>query len=380
MVEHLYIHIPFCDGKCHYCGFYSVMAAPGLTELYAGLPAAEIAALRNMRKIAACAAIRTVYLGGGTPAMLGCEGLRRLAEGIAAKLDLSGVSEWTVELNPASVTKEILGTLHEIGVNRISIGAQIFDDPTLASVGRRHSADDAAHAVAMAQDAGFANVGIDLIAGLPDVTPEIWERTLERALSLDLKHLSVYALNIEPGTVLASQVADGLKLPDDEAQLSALSQAEERLNAAGFTRYEISNYALPGFECLHNLSVWRGLDYLGLGPTAASRIGKTRWTNCADLSDYIEAVQQGHRPACENEILNDVDDALERVVFALRLDEGISLDDIRQNFPILADRIDIWEKRMQDLKRQKITEFRDQRWRLTARGRDVCDAVLCELI
>ncbi|MDD4101634.1 MAG: radical SAM family heme chaperone HemW [Kiritimatiellae bacterium] len=380
MFEHLYIHIPFCDGKCHYCGFYSVMAAPSLTELYVGLPAAELDVLREMRQIAAKTPIRSVYMGGGTPAMLGCDGLKRLAEGIAGKLDLSGVSEWTVELNPASVNTDILDTLRAIGANRISIGAQIFDDPTLKLIGRRHSAEDAARAVAMAQDAGFGNVGIDLIAGLPGVTDELWGQTLAHALALQLKHLSVYALSVEPGTVLAAQAAAGLRLPDEEAQLAALSQAEQVLGAAGFARYEISNYALPGLECLHNLSVWRGSDYLGLGPAAASRVGKTRWTNCADLSDYIEAVQQGRRPACERETLSDVDDALERVVFALRLAEGIGLDEIRHKFPVLSGRIGEWKKRMQGLARQQIAEPHGQRWRLTARGRDVCDAVLRELL
>lgn len=380
MFEHLYIHIPFCDGKCHYCGFYSVMAAPSLTELYAGLPAAELTVLRETRQIAARANIRSVYMGGGTPSMLGCAGLKRLSEGIAGKLDLSGVSEWTVELNPASVSTEILATLRAIGANRISIGVQSFNDPTLSLVGRRHSADDAARAVALAQEAGFGNVGIDLIAGLPGVTPDIWEQTLERALSLDLKHLSVYALSVEPGTVLAAQAAAGLKLPDAEAQLAALSQAERVLGAAGFARYEISNYALPGFECLHNLSVWRGYDYLGLGPAAASRVGNARWTNCADLSDYIEALQQGRRPECEHETLGAADDALERVVFALRLAEGIGLDEIRQRFPVLAERVGGWEQRMQGLERQQITEQHNCRWRLTARGRDVCDAVLRELM
>ncbi len=380
MLEHLYIHIPFCDGKCHYCGFYSVLAAPGLTELYAGLPAAELAVLRATRQITARTPVRTVYMGGGTPAMLGCDGLKRLADSIAGKLDLSGVSEWTVELNPASVNAELLATLRMLGANRVSIGVQVFDDTTLSMIGRRHSADDAARAVGMAQNAGFGNVGIDLIAGLPGVTPEIWEQTLERAISLDLKHLSVYALSVEPGTVLAAQTAVGLKLPDEEAQLEALSHAERVLNSAGFARYEISNYALPGFECLHNLSVWRGYDYLGLGPTAASRVGSTRWTNCADLSDYIEAVQQGRRPACERETLSEVDNALERVVFALRLAEGIDHDEIRQRFPVLSDRISDWEKRMRGLERQHITERHGRRWRLSARGRDVCDSVLRELM
>ncbi len=380
MFEHLYIHIPFCDGKCHYCGFYSVMAAPGLTGLYAGLPAAELSMLRETRQIVGRSPIRTVYMGGGTPAMLGCDGLKRLADSIAARLDLSSVAEWTVEMNPASVNAGLLRALRAIGANRVSIGVQIFDDPSLQQIGRHHTAADAARAVAMAQDAGFGNTGIDLIAGLPGVTPEIWERTLEQALTLRLKHLSVYALSVEPGTVLAAQAAAGLKLPDEAAQLAALSQAERLLGAAGFSRYEISNYALPGFECLHNLSVWRGYDYLGLGPAAASRVGKTRWTNCSDLAEYIESVRHGRRPACEREHLDEVDDALERAVFALRLAEGIGLEETRQRFAVLSGRVSDWETRLQGLERQHITERHGRRWRLTARGRDVCDAVLRELV
>lgn len=380
MPAHLYIHVPFCDGKCHYCGFYSVVAAPGITALYSGLPACELDLLVAKHPGLARGPLRTVYMGGGTPAMLGTDGLTRLADSLAARLQFDALEEWTVELNPASVTPGLLKTLAALGVNRISIGVQSFDDATLSRMGRRHTASAACKAVRQAQDAGFSNTGIDLIAGLPGVTPELWQKTLERAAALELKHLSVYALSLEPDTPLAVQVAAGLALPDDEAQLTALAQAETALGQAGFVRYEISNYALPGFECRHNLSVWRGNDYLGLGPAAASRIGRSRWTNSEDLSEYIEAITRKRIIPCTRETLSEADDATERAIFALRLSEGVDPFADARRFPALRDSAERWEKRLEGLSHQGITERGGLRWRLTARGREVCDAILRELV
>ncbi len=379
MPTHLYIHVPFCDGKCHYCGFYSVLAAPSLTALYPGLPACELEHFLTAHPRTAQTPLRTVYMGGGTPAMLGPEGLKRLADTLAARLSLDAVEEWTVELNPSSVTPVLLKTLGALGVNRLSIGVQCFDDAALARVGRRHTAEAALRAIRMAQDTGFGNVGIDLIAGLPGVTPDVWQSTLEHAAALGLTHLSVYALSLEPGTPLAAQAAKGLVMPDDDAQLAALAQAESVLAQAGFARYEISNYALPGFECRHNMGIWRGNDYLGLGPAAASRAGRSRWTNSEDLAEYIEALTQGQLPPCEKETLDETDDAMERVVFSLRLAEGIDPFEEARRFPVLGNRADGWEERLENLARLGITERGGRRWRLTARGREVCDAVIREL-
>ena len=379
MPSHLYVHVPFCDGKCHYCGFYSVMAEPRLTALYHGLPACELTQALTAHPRIARDAIQTVYMGGGTPALLGADGLKRLTDSLSAVLPLDAVEEWTVELNPASVAPGLLAALHDLGVNRLSIGVQSFNDDTLARVGRRHNAQTALRAIRLAQDAGFENTGIDLIAGLPGVTPEEWQETLERSVSLGLVHLSVYALSLEPGTVLSRQAAAGLVIPDDEAQLAALAQAESVLNQAGFARYEISNYALPGFECLHNLGVWHGNDFIGLGPAAASRVGRMRWTNEEDLADYIEALAENREPPRTCETLDETDDAMERAVFALRLHEGIDPFEVAARFSALAGRAELWEERLERLARQGIAERGGRRWRLTSRGREVCDAAIREL-
>ena len=380
MPSHLYIHVPFCDGKCHYCGFFSVVAAPSVIELYNTLPAREydcrLTRLPELGKVP----LRTLYMGGGTPAMLGNDGLKRLADALSKRLPFDTLEEWTVEVTPTSASVALFATLATIGVNRISIGVQSFDDTILSRIGRRHDAQAAITAVKRAQDAGFVNTGIDLIAGLPGVTPTLWSETLERAISLSLTHLSVYALIVESGTPLARQVEDGLELPGDDDQLAALAQAETALGEAGFARYEISNYALPGFECRHNLAVWRGHDFLGLGPSAASRVGRMRWTNSEDLEEYIHAVKHDAPPPADSTALDAVEDAEERVIFALRLIEGIDLAAEASRCPALAGKVGVWEQRLADLVVHGITERVGDRWRLTARGREVCDAVLRELV
>lgn len=380
MPSHLYIHVPFCDGKCHYCGFFSVVAAPSVIELYNTLPAREydcrLTRLPELGKVP----LRTLYMGGGTPAMLGNDGLKRLADALSKRLPFDTLEEWTVEVTPTSASVALFATLATIGVNRISIGVQSFDDTILSRIGRRHDAQAAITAVKRAQDAGFVDTGIDLIAGLPGVTPTLWSETLERAISLSLTHLSVYALIVESGTPLARQVEDGLELPGDDDQLAALAQAETALGEAGFARYEISNYALPGFECRHNLAVWRGHDFLGLGPSAASRVGRMRWTNSEDLEEYIHAVKHDAPPPADSTALDAVEDAEERVIFALRLSEGIDLAAEASRFPALAGKVGVWEQRLADLVVHGITERVGDRWRLTARGREVCDAVLRELV
>ena len=380
MPSHLYIHVPFCDGKCHYCGFFSVVAAPSVIELYNTLPAREydcrLTRLPELGKVP----LRTLYMGGGTPAMLGNDGLKRLADALSKRLPFDTLEEWTVEVTPTSASVALFATLATIGVNRISIGVQSFDDTILSRIGRRHDAQAAITAVKRAQDAGFVNTGIDLIAGLPGVTPTLWSETLERAISLSLTHLSVYALIVESGTPLARQVEDGLELPGDDDQLDALAQAETALGEAGFARYEIPNYALPGFECRHNLAVWRGHDVLGLGPSAASRVGRMRWTNSEDLEEYIHAVKHDVPPPADSTALDAVEDPEERVIFALRLSEGIDLAAEASRFPALAGKVGVWEQRLADLVVHGITERVGDRWRLTARGREVCDAVLRELV
>jgi len=353
---HLYVHVPFCTGKCRYCGFYSVVARA--SSGWAPVPWQEAVAAR----------IQTVYIGGGSPDVLGAGGLSGLSGNLREMFPLDAVEEWTVELNPSGVAPEVLGALQRMGANRVSIGAQSFCDATLRRIGRRHSTEAVVRAVRMAQGHGFGNVGVDLIAGLPEVSEEEWRGTLSTTLSLGLTHVSVYALSVEADTPLAHEVAAGrCVLPGDDAQLDALATAEALLTGAGFGRYEISNYALPGFACKHNLGIWRGNDYLGLGPSAASRMGPLRWTNPSSLDASLPV---------EREPLDEMDDAVERVMFRLRLGEGFDPFAAAEAYPVLKPVADAWETRLEGLARQGVVERGGLSWRLTARGREVGDAVI----
>lgn len=379
LVEHLYIHIPFCDGKCVYCGFYSVTADARTRSLYATSPVRELQAFveSGLEDIHP----RTLYVGGGTPSLLGCDGLTALFSSIRNTVPLDRLEEATVEVNPADASPLLFQTLRNLGVTRISIGAQSFCDETLKRIGRRHDAQQIRESIRLARAAGFPDVGIDLIAGLPSVTMQEWHATVEKALSLSLQHISVYALSVEPCSTL-TQSQDRFSIPTDDAMLDALSCAEEALSNAGFTRYEISNYAQQGFECRHNLAVWHGEDYLGLGPSAASRIKQFRWTNARNVDAYLEQWKEGNAWKCppnNREELSSQEDAVERVIFRLRLAEGIDWKrDINCN-PLLQDIAPRWEKVLTSLVPHGIVRRTPQGYALTKRGREVCDAVLAEL-
>lgn len=376
----LYVHIPFCLSKCAYCALYSVAPPPRDAADFPALAAREY----SLR--AAPAAAATVYFGGGTPGVLGPAGIEALAAALAsAGADLSHASEWTVELNPSPevTTDALLAALRRMGATRLSFGFQSFDDSVLRALGRRHTAADAKDAVARARRAGFDDVGFDLIAGLPGVDAPGWDRALAAAVALAPTHISVYGLIVEPGTPLARDVAAGrIHLPGDDAQMDALARTEERLAAEGFRRYEISNYALPGHECRHNLACWRGDDYLGIGPAAASRLGRHRRTNARDYAGWRAALADHRLPPAENDEERTAgDDAEERFLFGLRLAEGVAPEDFARRHPAAAPLLDGW---LRGLARLAAGGFAEKtpagRWTLTRRGREVADAALEELV
>lgn len=382
MVDHLYVHVPFCDGKCHYCAFYSIHADRATRRAYVAWPGRELAlraALAGWSE--GVFAPRTVYFGGGTPGVLGADGLEALVVGLCRTVCLAKMQEWTVELSPTTATSDLLRRLRTSGVNRISIGAQCFDDDVLRAMGRRHTAADVAQAMRVAREAGFSNVGLDLIAGLPGVDAVRWSRSLARAMALAPEHLSVYALSIEPDSVLQRQVAAGLALPGADVQMDAIAEAETVLGTGGFLRYELSNYACDGYACQHNLACWRGEDFMGLGPSAASRIGCQRRTNDADVAVYGQSLADGRLPPAVIETLTATNDVSERFMTGLRLAEGVRPQAFAVRWPAAASCVDGWVKALARLAGiGVVTVDSAGTWRLTTRGREVADAVLRELL
>ena len=268
----IYVHVPFCHRKCTYCAFYSkVESGTWKVESYVD------ALLREMevRKGEQAHPIRTVYFGGGTPSILPVDQLTHIVEGLHRCFDLSRVEEMTLEANPEDLKPEYLSALRELGFNRLSIGIQSFDDRVLRMLNRRHTAAQALEAVEAAHRAGFDNISVDFIFGLPDIS------TFSFQLSTLVTHVSAYALTVEPGTALAVQVEQGrVVLPDEDEVVRQYHELHDQLEAAGFRQYEVSNYARPGYESKHNSRYWDRTPYLGLGPAAHSFDGKRRrWNN-----------------------------------------------------------------------------------------------------
>ena len=352
----LYVHFPFCRAKCAYCALRSrAGATPEARRAYCARLAAEVATWGTVPTLS------TIYFGGGSPALCDLSPLFAALRKWGTAPTFSGsVPEFTVELHPLDVQPKMMEMLKNGGVNRISMGVQSLDDDVLKAMGRLHTAAEAEAAFRAVRAAGFTNAGIDLIAGWPGTTMESWHETLTRATALGLDHCSVYALIREPKTRLDLAVRRGaVALPSDDAALAQIDAARAALAEAGLVRYEISNYARPGFECRHNLAVWRGEDYVGLGEGAHGRLGLVRTSSDVETTVTPE------------------EDAVERALFSLRTREGLSLDRVARLWPILVPRLPAWRESLEFFKRHGLLQ---DAYRLTPRGAEVCDSILADLL
>ncbi len=320
----MYIHFPFCAGKCRYCDFYSVtFSGSEIVDSYLNAVRSEFerhcAAGRIKRPI------DTLYLGGGTPTCAGAETLRSFLEWITTEAGCPG--ELTVEANPRYVESEIPAALASAGVNRLIIGAQSFDENNLRVLGRRHRPDDVAAAFESFLRAGIDVVGIDLIFGVPGASLEMWQRDVTTALSLGPKHLSAYLLTVEPGTPLAGDMAAGrIAAVEDDIAGEMYEQGVRILSDAGYEHYEISNFCMPDHRCEHNLVYWRNDEYIGLGPSAASFYAGVRRRNVPCLESYIAALSAGREPPFESERLEGLTAAAEELMLSLRLSDGVIIE------------------------------------------------------
>jgi oxygen-independent coproporphyrinogen-3 oxidase len=320
----LYVHVPFCVVKCGYCDFNSyVVEDRSVHDLFLEALGAEVR--REWRH----GTPRSVFVGGGTPSLLDPERLERLFTLLAATVPLRACAEVTMEANPESLTEEKARIALAHGVNRFSVGVQTFDADRLRFLDRAHSAERAEAAVAALRAAGAANLSVDLMFGLPGETLAQWQEDLDRALALRPDHLSCYNLTFEPGTRLHRDLQQGRVAPNDEERDRAMFlHTRTRLAAAGFTAYEISNFAGRGGPCRHNDHYWLQGDYVGIGPGAASHRAGVRWTNLKPVEAWARAVLAGTPAAGSAETLHPAQRAAEAVWLGLRRTEGVDLDRI----------------------------------------------------
>lgn len=325
-VRSLYIHVPFCFHKCHYCDFYSIVDARDRQREFVDRLIRE---LRGLSGWAGGAPLRTIFVGGGTPSLLKPELWRRLLGVLGELFDLSeirsGRGEFTVECNPETVTEELAGVLVEGGVDRASVGAQSFDPRHLKTLERWHDPENVGRSLAVLRGAGIARTSIDLIFGIPGQTAADWREDLLRALSLGLSHLSCYNLTYEPNTAMTKRLSLGhFEAADEDVELEMFADTARMLRGAGLARYEISNFARPGQESRHNLAYWRQEQWLAAGPSASGHVGGWRWKNVARLDDYLRGEDAGGLPGAVDVESPDMGRALrERLMTGVRLSEGL---------------------------------------------------------
>jgi oxygen-independent coproporphyrinogen-3 oxidase len=329
----IYIHIPFCRSRCSYCDFATGAYEGALAERYVGALVAEIRAFRQPEGAGAVA--DTVYFGGGTPSLLSPAQLTRILEAAHERFRISTDAEITLEINPGSVTPELLGAFRRAGINRASFGAQTFDDRELRRLGRTHTAADARRTLVDLRDAGFSNISFDLIAGLPEQTLAGWAANLEEALALGPAHLSLYLLEVHTGTPLADQIRRGMwRAPDADLAAEMYELMVERTRAAGFEQYEISNFCRPGDESRHNMKYWTGEPYYGFGCSAHSFDGeRARWSNERDVRRYVEMIERERSAVVEQTTLDAREASAEALFLGLRLlRRGVDLGEHRARF------------------------------------------------
>ncbi|MEY2490562.1 MAG: hypothetical protein QOC70_2504 [Verrucomicrobiota bacterium] len=318
-ITHLYVHIPFCARICPYCAFYKERADSSQTQRFCEALLAEV----DERRTGLAVAPETIFVGGGTPTALTTAQIGYLLGGFRDRLDLSALREWTVEANPGSVSLRKAELLRSLGVDRISLGVQSWDDELLKLLGREHDAAQAETSLHILREAGFMNVNVDLMFGLPGQTLAQWEATLQKTIALGPEHISTYCLTYEEGTEFFARQVRGEFREDPDSDARFLESAMGLLEGAGFEHYEISNYARDGYASSHNRGYWAGEDYLGIGPSAFSTLGLERYQNVSDYRIYSDLVLAGRSPISSTEALTAEIKRGERIALSLRTVGGI---------------------------------------------------------
>lgn len=328
----LYLHVPFCDRRCHFCGFFTRARRGDRVAAFVSDLLAEIQ-LHGRTGTLRGRTVETIYFGGGTPTTLSSGQLLNIREACRQSFVVDPAAEVSIEANPASVEEAFLRALREGGFNRLSLGAQSFDDAELKAANTPHTAQEIVQAVGAARRAGFANLNLDLIYGLPGQSLTCWLANLDSAIALAPEHLAFYGLTIEEGTQLHREMERGqLNLPDDDTLADMYQEGRDRLRAAGYLQYEVSNFARPGHACRHNLGYWTDREWLGLGPSAHSYLDGARFSAVASLEAYHRLVSAGVPPVAEREPGTPDLRLREAVAFGLRTVAGVACAPLRKRY------------------------------------------------
>ena len=373
----IYIHIPLCVKKCAYCDFASFSGRVAQRESYVKAVCCE---LRTQAAFFGRRRVRTVFFGGGTPTLLTGAQVQEIMDTLRECFDILPDAEVTMEGNPGTLTKENICAYRQAGVNRLSLGVQSMDDALLSAIGRIHTAAQAEEAVRLAREAGFDNLNLDLMYGLPGQSAEQWKATLESAIALAPEHLSCYSLILEEGTLLYEQVNRGTcaPLPDEDAICAMDEITQKWTRAAGYAQYEVSNYAKPGRACRHNIVYWECEPYRGVGLSAHSDMDGRRFYNPSDWEEYMRIAQIGETARASEGDNTREDRMFERMMMGLRQTRGVNRLRFAREFGAAPE--DIWAEQIARLTKDGLLTREGDRLRLTQRGMQVMNSVLVELL
>lgn len=377
LISGLYVHVPFCFHKCHYCDFYSIThQSEDRMNAFVDRILREAEMWRND---APPLIPRTIFFGGGTPSLLPIESMRRLLIGLRDRIDLSNVDEWTVEVNPATAEVEYCRMLRELGVTRLSFGAQSFDRGELKMLERHHDPADVPRSVDIARSAGFKRINVDLIFGVPGQSMRSWMNSLDAALQLQTPHISCYALTYEPNTPMAVKKRMGtIQAIEESLELEMLKETRSRLRNENLPPYEISNFARLGDACRHNLLYWDGGSYVGLGPSASSHVHGSRWKNRGHLGDWERAIDANELPITDAETLEDSRRLREHAMLRLRLTDGINRADFAARWNV--DPITVFADPITRYAHANLLSVTSDAIVLTEEGIAVADAIAAEFL
>ncbi|NLJ57437.1 MAG: radical SAM family heme chaperone HemW [Tissierellia bacterium] len=372
----IYIHIPFCTKKCGYCDFYSVKWNEVQEDRYIQSAIKEI---QSYKRLGDKFVVDTVFIGGGTPSIIKAESIEKLLNEVKKIFTVKKDAEITMEANPNTLTEDNLKEFNRIGINRLSMGVQSLEDNILKKIGRSHNSKEALEAIDRAKSQGFENINADLMFNIPGQTVESIKETILQLIKKGIKHISFYSLKLEEGTPMYKLEKDNkITMPEEELERAMYHAGIELMEKHKLLQYEVSNFAVKGYECRHNLKYWNQDEYIGIGPSAHSFLGSMRFNNPPNLTEYIVSSEDEIFERNIQEFMTEEDLSFEYIMLRLRLTEGLNLSDFKNKF-----KIDFKEKYLEQIKyltENNLAELSDESMKLTRKGMDISNYVFMQFM